>query len=148
MEQGFDVGTGSIAIGDPAMGLVTFDLGLLTGRYHCNRGALREPTDKDTQRIRLDGPFVFIVDSAKKDQFLEWYHRTFRECGFVIPMVAMRLGEATTELGVQVGFYWEEMLAGKSREGTYALDRTMISGGIEPTNGGGCRVNVVRVSLF
>jgi hypothetical protein len=63
-------------------------------------------------------------------------------------MVAMRLGEATTELGVQVGFYWEEMLAGKSREGTYALDRTMISGGIEPTNGGGCRVNVVRVSLF
>jgi hypothetical protein len=132
MEQGFDVRTGRIAIGDPAMGLVTFDLRLSPGHYRCNRGALRAPSDPDSQTIPLDGPFVFIVDAAKTERFLEWFHRTFNECGFVIPNVAMRLSEATTELGVQVGFYWEETLAESSREGSYALDPAMIVEGVEP----------------
>ena len=85
MEQGFDVLSGSTAIGDPAMGLVTFDLRLSPGHYRCNRGALRAPTANDRQTIPLDGPFVFLVDAAQKERFLEWFHRTFNQCGFVIP---------------------------------------------------------------
>src|SRR5262249_33753940 len=113
MERGFDIQTGSIAIGDPAMGMVRFDVGLPRGRYCCHRGALRETTDEDGQAIRLNGPFVFVVDAALVERFLEWFHRTFNECRFVIPKVAMRLDEVAAELGAKVGFYWEETLSGK-----------------------------------
>jgi hypothetical protein len=126
MERDFDVQTGSIAIGDPAMGLVTFALHLPPGRYCCNPGALRPATAEDLQTISLDGPFLFVVDAALSNQFLEWFHRTFNECGFVIPKVAMRLDEAATALGAEVGFYWEETLSGRAQEGTYALDATQI----------------------
>jgi hypothetical protein len=42
VERGFDVRSGSIAIGDPAMGLMTFDLHLPPGRYCCDQGALQK----------------------------------------------------------------------------------------------------------
>src|SRR5262245_39912707 len=112
MERGFDIQTGSVAIGDPTMGLVTYDLRLAPGRYRCDPGALRRATAKDTQTITLDGPYLFVVDAALTDGFLEWYHRTFEECGFVIPKVAMRLEEAAKALGAEVGFYWEQTLSG------------------------------------
>jgi hypothetical protein len=49
MDRGFDVGSGSIAIGDSAMGLVMFELHLPLGRYRCNRGALRKATDNRSE---------------------------------------------------------------------------------------------------
>jgi hypothetical protein len=126
MERGFDVKTGSIAIGDPTMGLVTFDLRLQPGHYRCDPGLLRQPTAKDAQTISLDGPYLFVVDAALAERFLEWYNRAFNECGFVIPAVAMRLDKAAKTLGVEVGFYWEETLSGRAQEGTYALDVSLI----------------------
>jgi hypothetical protein len=122
MEQGFDVKTGSIAIGDPAMGLVTYDLRLPPGRYRLNFGALRQPTANDLQKISLDGPYLFVMDASVVTRFLEWFHRTYEECGYIIPRVEMRLDEAATTLGAKVGFYWEETLSGLAQEGVYALD--------------------------
>jgi len=126
MERGFDLQTGCIAIGDPAMGLATFDLHLLPGRYCCSPGTLKQHSVKDIQTISLDGPFLFVVDAALAEKFLKWFHRTFNECGCVIPNVAMRLDEATVEVGVQVGFYWEETLSCRAQEGSYAFDATKI----------------------
>src|SRR5262245_54291181 len=126
MERGFDITSGSLAIGDPTMGLVQFDLQLPPGRYRCERGSLRSPGSKDTQTIRLDGPYLFVVDASCCDQFLEWYHRTFDECGYDITRVAMRLDEAAEALGTAPGFYWEESLSGEAREGTYALEKSLI----------------------
>ncbi len=72
------------------------------------------------------GRFFFVVEATLSERFLEWFHRTFNECGFIIPKVAMRLDEAAAVLGVEVGFYWEETLAGESKEGTYVLDPSKI----------------------
>jgi hypothetical protein len=126
MERGFDIKTGSIAIGDPTMGLVTYDLQLPPGRYSCNPGALRPRTAKDVQTISLDGSYLFVVDASLSDRFLEWYKSAFNDCGFIIPKVAMRLDEAAKSLGAEVGFYWEETLSGRAQEGTYALDTSSI----------------------
>jgi hypothetical protein len=126
MERAFDINSGSVAIGDPTMDLVTYDLALPPGRYRCDPGALRRPTVTDTLKIRLDGPFLFVVDAALSEKFLEWYHRTGIECNYDILKVAMRLGEATQFLGAEVGFYWEETLSGRAQEGTYALDSSLI----------------------
>lgn len=126
MERGFDIQTGSVAIGDPTMGLVTYELCLPLGHYRCDPGALRVPTAKDAQTIALDGPYLFVVDAALTDRFLEWYHHTFNECGFVIPRVVMRLDEAAKALDAEVGFYWEETLSGRAQEGTYALETRLI----------------------
>jgi hypothetical protein len=126
MERGFDIKTGSVAIGDPTMGLVTYHLGLPSGRYRCDPGALRRPTAEDARTISLDGPYLFVVDGAFADRFLEWYNRAFNECGFVIPKVAMRLDDAAKALGVEVGFYWEETLSGRAQEGSYALETSLI----------------------
>jgi hypothetical protein len=126
MECGFDIQTGSIAIGDPTMGLVTYDLGLPPGRYRCDPGALRRPTPKDAQTISLDGSYLFVVDAVLADKFLGWYNRVFNECGFVIPRVAMRLDEAAKAVGAEVGFYWEETLSGRAQEGAYALETSLI----------------------
>src|SRR5262245_55259102 len=82
MERGFDIKTGSLAIGDPTMGLVTFDLQLPSGRYRCEPGAIRPRTARDTKTITLDGPYLFVVDASLADKFLEWYNREFNECGF------------------------------------------------------------------
>jgi hypothetical protein len=60
MERGFDIQTGSVATGDPTMGLVTYDLRLPAGRYCCEAGALRRPTAEDAQVITLDGPYLFV----------------------------------------------------------------------------------------
>jgi hypothetical protein len=126
MERGFDIQTGSVAIGDPTMGLVTYNLRLSAGRYRCDPGSLRRPTEMDAQTITLDGPYLFVVDAALTDRFLEWYHRTLNECGFEIPKVAMRLDEAAKALGAEVGFYWEETLSGQAQEGTYALETSLV----------------------
>jgi hypothetical protein len=72
------------------------------------------------------------VDAALAERFLEWFHRTFNECGFAIPKVAMRLEEAAAELGAEVGFFWEETLSGTPQEGTYSLDVTKIVKGVAP----------------
>ena len=127
VERGFEVRTGSIAIGDPAMGLVVFNLGLSPGQYRLERGALMDPQDHDGRKITLDGPFLFVVDAIAMEGFLKWLHRTFEECQFVIPEVAMRLNEAAVELGLEVGFYWEDTLSGRAQEGTYALDTAKIT---------------------
>jgi hypothetical protein len=50
----------------------------------------------------------------------------FDECKYIIPSVVERLGEAAEEVGVRVGFYWEEDLSGVSREGTYWLGLTKV----------------------
>jgi hypothetical protein len=126
MERGFDIKTGSVAIGDPTVGLVTYELRLASGRYRCDPGTLRRPTDDDAQKICLDGPYVFVVDASLADRFLEWYHRAFNECGYMIPNVAMRLDEAARALGAEVGFYWEHTLSGRAQEGTYALETSLI----------------------
>jgi hypothetical protein len=126
MERGFDIKTGSVAIGDPTMGLVTYDLRLSPGRYRCDPGVLRQPTANDKQTICLDGPYLFAVDAGLSDKFLEWYRRTFKECGYIIPKLAMRLDDAAKALGLEVGFYWEETLSGKAKEGTYALETSLI----------------------
>ncbi len=126
MERGFDIKTGSVAIGDPTMGLVTYDLRVPPGRDCCDPGTLRRPTAEDPQTICLDGPFLFVVAAALADRFLEWYHQTFNECGFDITKVAMRLDEAAKSDGAEVGFYWEETLSGRAQEGSYALETSLI----------------------
>jgi len=126
MDAAFDVRTDSIAIGDPAMGLVHYALAVPAGRYRLEAGALRAGDDSDATAIRLDGPYLFVVDASAEEEFLRWFHRAFDECGYIIPRVVERLEEATAGLGVRVGFYWEEELVGEAREGTYRLDPAKV----------------------
>jgi hypothetical protein len=127
MERGFEIKTGSVAIGDPTMGLVNYDLGLPPGRYRCDPGALRRPTAKDAQTITLDGPYLFVVDAALTGRFLEWYHRTFNE-GFFPIEADLRAAKDFGGL-VEPHRYLrnhESALSGRAQEGTYALETRLI----------------------
>jgi hypothetical protein len=122
MDGDFDVRSGCIAIGDPTMGLPHYPLNLPAGRYRLQPGALREVAGTKSAPISLDGPFLFVVDASLEAEFLSWYHRTFDECGYIVPRVVERLPEVEAKLGVRIGFYWEEELVGAAKEGTYQLD--------------------------
>ena len=126
VDHQFHIETGTVAIGDPAMGLAEFALRLPPGDYRLAVGALCESSEPEKAAIRLDGPYLFVVDAASKGRFEECFHELFEECGYAIPDLVERLDELSSRVGRKVGFYWEGELTGVYIEGSYDLDPACI----------------------
>ena len=73
VDHQFHIETGTVAIGDPAMGLAEFALRLPPGDYRLAVGALCESSEPEKAAIRLDGPYLFVVDAASKGRFEECF---------------------------------------------------------------------------
>ncbi len=124
MGSAFDTRSGEVAVGDPVMGLVRFRLAG-PGAYALGPGALR-PVAEDAEGMSLDGPYVFAVDAVHAEELTRWFHRVGREHNYDVLLVTERLSELETAIGCRVGFYWEQELAGATREGRYTLDLTGV----------------------
>ena len=136
MGQRFTLQTGTLAVGDPTMGLVSFSLALPTGDYLLGPQALRRVADEsppDTTRpfISLDSPCLFALDATHAEDFLAWYHRAGNECGYMAHVLAEKVVKFEVDAGVRVGFYWEAEVAGENREGRYTLDPAGVLKGSE-----------------
>ena len=116
----FTVTSGRIAIGDPTMGLVEIEVGG-SGQYRLQCGALTPP-QSGAAKISLDSPAIFVVDATHREELEEWYHRVGNETSYDLMSIQERLAEAQKELGVEIGFYWENELAPNAEEGAYGLD--------------------------
>jgi len=122
MSDIFDLRGGEMAIGDPAVRLVHYKLGLPSGCYRLVRGALRHAMSSDSPLIDLDRPCVFVMDSALEREFAQWFEATDAACCRNVASVAKRLPELETRIGARVGLYWDDDLSERSREGQYVLD--------------------------
>lgn len=127
----FTLETGSVAIGDPVMGLARYSVSLSPGRYALEMGALKQidGTESEENRlplIDLDGPCIYILDASKIEQFETAFHEVGKECSYMMMEMQNRHKEIEQKTGAQIGFYWEEKLAGASREGRYVFDTTRI----------------------
>jgi|688.fasta_scaffold159125_3 hypothetical protein len=123
----FTLETGSIAIGDPVMGLARYSVSLPPGRYELEAGALVQVNGIDVEKdnapsINLDGPYIYVLDAAKVQQFEIAFHEIGNECSYMMLEMQNRHHELEKRTGTLIGFYWEEELAGASREGKYVLD--------------------------
>lgn len=129
MGQVFDLKTGTLAVGDPTMGLAHYSLALPAGAYRLGSRAFRGvagPANSAQPTIDLDSPCVFALDAAHVDEFDSWYHRVGNECSYMVHALAKRLPEFEAAAGVRVGFYWEHDVAGENHEGQYVLDPARV----------------------
>ncbi len=123
----FTLETDSISIGDPAMGLARYSVSLAPGRYTLDAGALKPVDEADAiegsvPRIDLDGPYLYVLDTSKTEQFEAAFHQLGNECSYNLMVMQSRHEELESKVGSQIGFYWEADVAGTNREGTYMLD--------------------------
>lgn len=131
----FDLKTGSLAVGDPTMGLARYSLALPAGAYRLGSQAFRRAAGQaiSTQPlINLDSPCVFALDAAHIAEFESWYHRTGNECSYMALTLAKRLPEFETAVSARVGFYWEHEVASQDCEGQYVLDPAGVLKATEP----------------
>jgi hypothetical protein len=134
----FDLKTGTLAVGDPTMGLAHYSLALPAGAYRLGSRAFRRApgqTDSAQPPIDLDSPYVFALDAAHVAEFESWYHRVGNECAYMALTLAERLPEFETAVGARIGFYWEHEVAGRNREGQYVLDPARVLKQAEPLYG-------------
>jgi hypothetical protein len=124
LDHVFDLESGTLAIGDPAMGLARYPLRLAPGAYRLGSQAfqLNAGDNEPAPLISLDSPCVYALDAAHLAKFKEWYHRVGNECNYMALTLAERLPEFESAVGARVGFYWEREVAGDDREGEYVLD--------------------------
>ncbi|MFO0796912.1 MAG: hypothetical protein U0804_05505 [Gemmataceae bacterium] len=135
MGQVFDLTTGTLAVGDPTMGLARYPLALPAGAYQLGSQALRRAVgqaDPAVPPIVLDSPCVYALDAAHVAEFESWYHRAGNECAYMALTLAARLPEFEAAVGARVGFYWEDDVAGQAREGRYVLDPARVLKHAEP----------------
>ncbi len=127
----FTLETGSIAIGDPVMGLARYPVSLPPGCYVLEPGALKHVIAADSDEtslplVDLDGPYVYVLDASKCEQFETAFHEVGNECSYMMMEMQNRHQDIERKTGTQIGFYWEEELAGENREGKYVLDTAKI----------------------
>ena len=127
----FTLVTDSICIGAPVMGLARYALSLTPGHYTLEAGALKRVDGTNVEEdnlsaIDLDGPYLYVVDASKNEQFDEAFHEIGNECSYMMMEMQNRHKELETKVGIQIGFYWEEDLAGRNCEGKYVLDVTKV----------------------
>ncbi|WP_222435964.1 hypothetical protein [Rubripirellula tenax] len=121
----FDLVTNEICIGDPVMGLARYDISLPPGRYSIGSGALAPPSD-GKPLIDLDGPYIYILDASKADAFDRAFHELGNECSYNMMEMEARHADLENRVGVQIAFFWEQSLAGRSSEGQYSLDVSKV----------------------
>ena len=123
----FEIVTGKIAVGDPVMGMVEYDVSQLEpGFYKPRPGAFTLATEEQAEaqgmpRIRCDGVYVIVVDATKQDELVADFQQE--------PDVALwesRLGELSRQLGVTAALYWSGHLVGAFVEENYLLDVSML----------------------
>ncbi|MDX1632364.1 MAG: hypothetical protein R3234_10910 [Thermoanaerobaculia bacterium] len=127
----FEIKSGSLAVGDPTVGLVELDLGLEPGFYRLAAGALIPAVVGDSL-IDLTNPYLFAVDASVQEEVEDWFEEVGEECSYQIRQIIDRLPELEEELGIRVSFYWETDLAGLAREGQYRLNENAIEETEEP----------------
>jgi hypothetical protein len=118
------------------MGLVTIPALLASGTYRIREGALRpvgSATGAHQQSIRLDSPYLFVLDASIRPHFEEWYHRVGATVSYQIFAVLQRLPEFEDRHGLAVAFYWEQDLSGQAVEGSYTLNLSSIEGAPNPS---------------
>jgi hypothetical protein len=122
----FELKTGRVAIGDPAMGLARYSLNRPPGLYRLSGWAFLMVDDLSTVPadaiIDLNAPYVFVLDEGRLAEFERWYHQVGNECSYMVLAIVQRLPEFETAAGTRVGFYWEREVAGENFEGQYILD--------------------------
>lgn len=122
----FKLTTDKLSIGDPVMGLVDYAVSLPPGKYVLQAGALKPVDESLGPPISLDGPYLYVVDAAKADEFETAFHQLGSECAYDMMQMHSRHHEIEQAIGVHVAFYWEEELTGENAEGTYSLDLARI----------------------
>lgn len=127
----FEIKSGSLAVGDPTVGLVELDLGLEPGFYRLAAGALIPAVVGDSL-IDLGNPYLFAVDASVREEVEDWFEEVGEECSYQIRQMVDRLPELEEELGIRLSFYWETDLAGRAMEGQYRLNENAIEETDEP----------------
>jgi hypothetical protein len=124
----FELKSERIAIGDPCMEMVHYDLsGFIPGLYSLEKGCLIKATSDDQgEKISLDLPCLYVVDASNEEAFKEAFHRFGLACSYNMDEMQKRHSELERELGLLVGFYWEGELSGVWAEGSYKLDVSQI----------------------
>jgi hypothetical protein len=127
----FDLVTNAVCIGDPVIGLVRYEVNLQPGRYTLASDAIRPSSESDAQGeglglIDLDGPYLYVIDASKADDFQKAFHVIGNECSYMMMEMEDRHEELEEKAGTKIAFYWEADLTSECREGQYVLDVAKI----------------------
>lgn len=128
MSEVFEIRGKEISIGDPAMGLARYPVTFATGTYAIKKGALR-PFIKGRIKaaIKLNDPYLFVMDSSFEKDFETWFHRIGNECNYLIFTIIDQLPKLESDLKTKIAFYFESEITGKNHEGTYTLDLNKVA---------------------
>lgn len=124
----FELQSERLAIGDPVMGMVHYDLsGSTPGLYSLRSGCLVKPKQgSQGKKVTLDSVYLYVVDASHEEAFTKTFHRLGNACAYNMAEMQKRHADLEKEVGVQVGFYWVGELSGVWEEGSYELDVSQI----------------------
>jgi hypothetical protein len=125
----FELQSGRIAIGDPVMGMIHYELhGFMPGLYSLKKGCLVKPKQGDQGKtFSLDSCYLYVVDVSHEGAFTDTFHRFGNACYYNMDQMHQHHSDLERELGVRVGFYWSGDLSGVWDEGSYELDVNKIT---------------------
>ncbi len=121
----FDIISDAICIGDPVMGLARYPVTLPPGRYTLGAGAI-VPAGSGSPLIDLDGPYMYILDASKLEDFERVFHALGNECSYNMMEMETQHDDLQSQVGADVAFFWEHDLVGSSGEGQYCLDVSKV----------------------
>lgn len=123
----FENATGKIAVGDPVMGMVEYDISHLEPGFYKPRPGAFTVANKERAAsaglplIECNSVYAIVVDASKREEL---------EADFETePDVALwdsRLSELSQRLGVTAALYWSGDLIGQSEEVDYLLDVSQL----------------------
>lgn len=125
----FTIMTEKIAIGDPVMGLATYDINdVESGEYTLIKNALI-PLEIDIEKekiIDLDSQYFYVIDKSKEADFVNLFHKIGGECSYNMMTMEQKHEDIEKELGVSIGFFWTCDIVDESPQGRYFLDKKKI----------------------
>jgi len=124
----FEIRTGKIAVGDPVMGMVEYDVSHLEpGFYKPEPGAFT-PADEEQAKARglpfinCNGVYVVVVDASRRDELAADFEKESD-----VGLWASRIGELSQRLGVTAAIYWSGDLIGQYAEESYLLHTSKLA---------------------
>src|SRR5262245_61223805 len=88
----FELQSGQIAIGDPVMGMVHYDLsGFSPGLYSLRIGCLVKPkVGSQATKMILDSVYLYVLDASHEEDFTKAFHRLGNECAYNMAEIQKR----------------------------------------------------------
>jgi hypothetical protein len=127
MNEVFALSSGTVAIGDPTMGLVEVAVSLPPGSYRLVRGALRRPASSEERPlVDTETMVVYAMDATVAERFEEVFHRMAETVSYDMSEMLTLHDKLQSEVGETVGFYWVGELSGEWTESTFAFDAERI----------------------